>query len=453
MAPPHTLPPDPTEDFEPPPDDNETIKNHKRVTFNKNSEAKDHVTTNIQNRRHHQPSSTQRKLHVPQRPRKPYVKATQQLIDSTKTKSTKNGNEPPTSDEITLRFTTRTAQISETMKRTTEALQTMLAEQRAASIQRKQEFQAASIQRKQEFQAASIQRKQEFQAAFIQQKQQDKSFEQMLQTFLTQNQEIRQSSSSRTSRLISATSEKRSEKKPCANRATQQPNSSEKQSTDHCNDTIIRYKSEKLPEFELEPPPPEPSFWNDPTNIDLEIMNAKLSTCSHQESLRRGQSTNHRNDTISDKSEQISELDFEPPPPGGPSFWSDQTNNDFEMMQGQNSKYSHQENPALAHLTGAIDTTAHPIHSTTPATLPTLRPPLAHSARLLFRALNDILSFPTPPDRLRSNAQTPALSHPIPTSRTHLTPLFRALNGFLSFPTPPDRPHSTNSWTSLFIIY
>ena len=146
MASPENPPPAPTEDFSPPPDDNATIQNHKRVTLSKNLEAKDHETTNIRNRAHHRPSSTQRNFHVPRRPRKPYVKKATQQLDDTKTKSTNNGNEPLTSDERMLRFTTTlTAPIAETMKSRTAALQTMLAEQRAASIQQKKEFQAASI--------------------------------------------------------------------------------------------------------------------------------------------------------------------------------------------------------------------------------------------------------------------------------------------------------------------
>ena len=145
------------------------------------------------------------------------------------------------------------------MKSRTEALQTILAEQRAALIQQKQESQAASIQRKQESQAA-----------LIQQKQQDKLIEQMLQTFLTK---FRQSRSSRTSRLISDTSEKKtSETKPCVKRATQQLNNTEKQSTGHRTDTIISDKSENLSEFDLAPPPPGLSFWNNP--IEFEMMQA-----------------------------------------------------------------------------------------------------------------------------------------------------------------------------------
>ena len=207
MAPPDNLPPEPTEDFAPPPDHDATITNPKRVTLRKKLEANDPETIKIRSRPHHHPFS-RRQRHARRILRKPYVKKETQQLDNTKNESTNHGNEPLTRDECVLLFTTLTAPIVETMKLQTEALhafhQTM-----------QQESQAALTQQKQENQAALIQQKQENQAALIQQKQRDQSIEHMLQIFLTQNQpddsaEIRQPQSLRISRIISDTSEKNS---------------------------------------------------------------------------------------------------------------------------------------------------------------------------------------------------------------------------------------------------
>ena len=300
---------------------------------------------------------------------------------------------------------------------------------------------------------------------------------------------------------------------------------SDEQSTDHRNDTIISDKSEKLSEFDFDPPPPGPSLWNDPTNFNLEAMQAQqISNCSHQENpMRKSRCSRSRRSNTPEKRKTLrsnssksrrSSLKLPSPqiishapkqislppeniptnptqltaattvthPPATIHLTTDESTAIITHPAIFHPTTTDTSHPALVHPAVVIDTTAHPapIHptthltsaeppstdspnyptKTTPATLPTHRMPLAHLTRPLFGALNEILSFPTPRDRLRfnswppcstPNAQTPALSQPIPTSRTHLTPLFRALNGFLPFPTPPDRPRSTNLWMSLSI--
>ena len=57
MAPPDNLPPEPTEDFAPPPDHDATITNPKRVTLRKKLEANDPETIKIRSRPHHHPFS------------------------------------------------------------------------------------------------------------------------------------------------------------------------------------------------------------------------------------------------------------------------------------------------------------------------------------------------------------------------------------------------------------
>jgi hypothetical protein len=422
--------------FESPPRGKMVAQNPKTVTFSTNPEAKDQETIEIRSRPPHHPFSSQRQQHVPRSLRKPYVKRAKPQLNNTGKKSTDHDNDPLTRDECVLLFTTLTAPIVEAMKlRTKEVLafkQMMLAEQQA-QLQKQRD----QLQKERDF---------------------DQSFEQMLQSFLTQNKpddstEISNSQSSRQSQR-SDTSEKiptfeiaTPEKIPTFDfdfdHQEKQTRNSQSSSESRRSDT-----SEKIPTFEIATPEKIPTFDFDFDHQEKQTRNSQSSS----ESRRSDTSEKIPTFEISAAPEQIRNhpATIHPTP-------TDRTTNPASTCT---------THPTLLPTINPTTYTTHPaIHPTTgPTTNPTTDPTSADpSSRPLFRALNGFLSFPTPPDRPSSNHwlpystpnTTPVPSPPMPMPRAHLKPLFRALTGLLSFPTPPpDCPrsiHCIHHWLTLII--
>ena len=193
----------------------------------------------------------------------------------------------------------------------------------------------------------------------------------------------------------------------------------------------------------------------------LMLQSTKKSTESSTTRRHRSkqQTNHHRTTTISDTPKKIP-IPEKTPTTSTQHLTTDPTTTHTAIIHPTTNHMT--THPAISHTASTHLTSTDPttpdytanIHPTTTTTDMT-----AHLTRPLFRALNGFLSFPTPPDRPRSNpwlpysmpkTPTPEPPQPMPMlPRAHLKLLFRALDGFLPFPTPPDRPSRSNHSTRL----